>query len=260
MGLSSATLRAAFRKRRRAIVCGAEAQPLQSYIHPLSGAQLVMGRLDRKPYPVQGRYIAGWAATPDQALWFYRNFETERAARDFFNLCRASGPPLHPEFQDDAQVQEVYGWQNHFQFQSRALSIPEMEKVTQNIAGIFNINAPKIVCKLYAKKRTHAEALLAENVIKMYRPHLSMLLHEAAHLINDQVNQDKWVWHGPGFMRTYLSLLALFPQVAGDQDIEAQARAEHIAIADAKDVPSCALLQNWLQRQAADPKTMPSLI
>ncbi len=262
MSFSQGMLTEEFRKRRRGLLCERGLSLLQESTHPLSGARLVMARLDKKPYPEQGRYVTGWFLPGAQVLWFYRNFETAAHASRCFQQCQKDGPPLHQDFLYDEQVNAVYGWQDLFQFDSKKLTQPEMETVTQKLAAIFNISAPLVIYQPDKKKTTYAEALLAESKIKMYRPYLSMLLHEFAHLVNDQVNQDKWAWHGPGFMRSFLSILSLFPDLAGGKDIEQHARQAAIEIAEAQDVRSCAVLQDWLRRthQTDDLKTIPSLI
>lgn len=267
MAFTQGTLTEEFRKRRRALLPDAllpgGTQPvLATHTHPLSGAQLMLARLDKKPYPVQGRYVTGWALPGEEILWYYRNFQTEQQARGFFKECRKSGPPARGDFLYDGQVNQIYEWQRHFQYGSQALSLTQMQTLTHKLSDIFNMNAPTVLYKPQAKKTIHAEAVLAENTIKMYRPHLSMLLHEMAHLVNDQINQDRWAWHGPGFMRTYLSLLSLFPQIAGPKNIEMLATDAGIAIAPAEVVKSCALLKDWLkqQHQTDDPKRIPSLI
>lgn len=263
MALTKGVLTEEFRKRRRGLRLGEQLPLLLEHTHPLSGARLVVARIERKPWPVQGRYVAGWVAPDENVLWFYRNVETERQARLIFKDRREAGPPDRPHFHDDPQISAVYGWQDHFQFHSRPLALAEMESVTGKLAAIFNMKAPGVTYKPNSKRRCDAEAILDKNEIRMYRPYLSMLLHEFAHLLNDQVNCDKWAWHGPGFMRTFLSVLSLFPEVAGERDLEKLARESgQIKIADADDVPSCGVLKDWLRRthQTDDPSTIPSLI
>lgn len=263
MALSKGALTEEFRKRRRGLAPGGHVPLLQDYIHPLSHARLVMARIDRKPYPVQGRYIVGWLAPDEEILWFYRNIETERQARAVFKKCRDIGPPDQDHFHADPQVNAVYSWQDGFQFHSRQLYLDEMKDITGKLADIFNMEAPKVVYDPRSKRKCDAEALLDKNEIRMYRPYLSMLLHEFAHLLNDQINRDKWAWHGPGFMRTFLSVLTLYPEVAGKRDLEKLARdTKNIQIADENDVISCGVLKNWLQlnAQTDGPKIIPSPI
>ena len=263
MAFTKGALTEEFRKRRRGLSLGGHLPLLHEHIHPLSGARLVVARIERKPYPVQGRYVVGWVAPDEEVLWFYRNVETEKQARALFKKIRDAGPPDHDHFHEDPQVNDVYRWQDHFQFYSRQLPLDEMKSITGKLASIFNMEAPGVIYDPHSKRKCYAEAVLAKNEIRMYRPYLSILLHEFAHLLNDQVNRDKWAWHGPGFMRTFLSVLSLFPEVAGKQDIEKLALDLHdIEIADARDVPSCQILKDWLRRthQTDDPKTMPSLI
>ncbi len=263
MAFTKGALTEEFRKRRRGLSLGAHLPLIQEHIHPLSGARLIIAKIERKPYPVQGRYVVGWVAPEEQTLWFYRNVETERQARALFKNCRDSGPPDKNDFHYDPQMNPVYSWQDHFQFHSRQLQLAEMKTITSKLADIFNMEAPGVIYNPKSARKCDAEAMLDKNEIRMYRPYLSMLLHEFAHLLNDQVNRDKWAWHGPGFMRTYLSVLSLFPEVAGRQDLEKLARdTSQIKIADERDVPSCQILKDWLRRihQTDDPKTMPSLI
>lgn len=262
MAFSKGGLTETFRQRRRSLYPGVHLPLFQEHTHPLSGARLVTGKIGKKPYPVQGRYAVGWIAPDESILCFYRNVETERKARNVFARCREEGPPVHSRFFCDSQANDVYRWQDDFQFLSRPLDLDEMKKVTGALAAIFNMKAPEVSYRPDARKQYKAEAILDKSEIRMYHPHLSTLIHEFAHLLNDQVNGDKWVWHGPGFMRTFLSVLSLFPDIAGGQDIERLARNKNIRIADAADVPSCRHLENWLRRthQTDDPRTIPSLI
>lgn len=262
MDMPKGALTEEFRKRRGGLLPGTACTTLAQDTHPLSGARLVVARIERKPYPVQGRFVTGWIPADSETIWFYKNFETENKARKAFKDAQQDGPPLHRDFRQDPQVNDVYAWQDHFQYYSPQLTQPEMEKVCGKLAAIFNMEAPRVIYKPQPKKTVHAEAILDRNEIRMYRPYLSMLVHEMAHLINDQVNRDKWSWHGPGFMRTYLSVLSLFAQISGKMDIEARARAQAIEIADSKEVSSCAVLAHWLRRthHTDDPRTIPSLI
>ncbi len=263
MAFTKGALTEEFRKRRRGLSLGERLSLLYEHVHPLSGARLVVAKIERKPYPVQGRYVVGWLAPDEGTLWFYRNVETERQARTLLRNCRDAGPPNRDHFHYDPQVNPVYSWQDHFQFHSRQLALDEMKSITGKLATIFNMEAPNVIYEPRSGRRCEAEAILDKNEIRMYRPYLSILLHEFAHLLNDQVNRDKWAWHGPGFMRTFLSVLSLFPEVAGRLDLEKLARDTNgIKIADERDVPSSQILKDWLRRthQTDDPKTIPSLI
>ena len=263
MAFTKGALTEEFRKRRRGLSPGGHFSLLQEHMHPLSGARLIIAKIERKPFPVQGRYVVGWIAPDERVMWFYRNVETERQARTLFRSCRDAGPPNRNHFHYDPQMNPVYGWQDHFQFHSRQLSLEEMKSITGKLADIFNMEAPHVIYNPKTGRKCEAEAVLDKNEIRMYRPYLSILLHEFTHLLNDQVNRDKWAWHGPGFMRTFLSVLSLFPEVAGKLDLEKLARdTNEIKIADERDVPSCRILKDWLRRthQTDDPRTIPSLI
>ena len=246
-----------FRKRRRGLIPG-ESFPVElEHQHPFSGARLVYAKTGQKPRPVAGPYIVGWVPPGEQMMWFYRNFQTQQESIMFFMNQKVSGPPDHDDFKHDDQVNDVYGWEDAFRLKTKELALPQMNNVIRKLSDIFNIEAPGVTYKPGKKKKTYAEASLQHNEIIMYRPHLALLLHEFAHLVNDQVNQDKWAWHGPGFVRTYLSILALFPAIG---NFEGAAIKAGLKIANGTDVPASEHLQAWIDRDHAGktPNLMPS--
>lgn len=237
-----------FRKRRRGLILG-EALPLHlEYIHPYSGARLVFAKIDSKPRPIQGPYIVGWVAPGEEAVWFYRNFETQQASRAFFRQQKDMGPPDHNDFKNDGQVNNVYTFEKNIHQSSKKLTVPQMKKIVSDLSVIFNMTAPDVIYRPKPKSKTYAEADFEKNEIKMHRSNLTILLHEFSHLANNQINKDKWIWHGPAFVRTYLSILSLFPEIAANQDLEARAM-KTLKIANQSDVPACRVLQEWKTRQ-----------
>lgn len=260
MAFKKGDLAEAFRKRRRGLALGESLALQLEHQHPASGARLIFAKTEKKPRPVEGPYIVGWVAPDEQTVWFYRNFETQQQSLSFFRAHKKSGPPDHDDFKYDGQVNDVYGWEDSFRLRTKALDISGMEKIVVTLSDIFNIQAPGVSYKPGKKKKTYAEASLQDNEITMYRPNLALLLHEFAHLVNDQVNKDKWAWHGPGFVRTYLSILSLFPKVAGNKDLEALAVKKGISIAQENDIPASRQLRNWVQNNYPEgvPSIMPS--
>ncbi|MCM2344768.1 MAG: hypothetical protein NDJ24_09430 [Alphaproteobacteria bacterium] len=258
MGFKKGALSDIFRRRRSLIKINDDTPISEQHLHPLSGAVLVLTKIDSKPRPVQGRYAVGWLGEGRQHLWYYKNFQTEADARQFFERHKKDGPPQNNYFKQDQQVNEVYGWEHHFRLKTMALTIPQMEFVTGKLAQIFNMEAPVVTFKPGKKKKTYAEADLQNNKIIMYRPQLALLLHEMAHLVNDQVNQDKWAWHGPGFVRTYLSILSLFPIIAPAEKLEALARESGLSIAKENNVRASRLLRKWRDHCNGDPHCDPT--
>jgi len=249
-----------FRKRRRGLTLG-ESLPLTLvHKHPFSGAQLIFSRSDLRPRPVEGPYVVGWLPPGDQTMWFYRRFETQQESLAFFRMQQVKGPPDHEEFKYDDQMNDVYRWEDAFRLKTQELAPAAMKKVILNLSDIFNIEAPKVSYKPGKKKKTYAEACLQNNEIIMYRPNLALLLHEFSHLINDQVNHDKWTWHGPGFVRTYLSILSLFPDMVKDRDFEKEALAARISIAREEDIPASRHVRDWIDNHCAGkiPNLIPS--
>ncbi len=248
------------RRRRRMIL--EQSVPVESkYTHPATGARLIFAKINEKPRPASGPYVVGWLGADENKTWFYRNFQTRQESISFFIKQKNFGPPGHNHFRHDPQMNDVYRWEDHFRLQSRELSLPEMKRVVGKLSEIFNMEAPGVSYIPKQKSRTYAEAVLDDNHIIMYRPHLALLLHEFAHLVNDQVNRDKWAWHGPGFVRTYLSILSLFPEIAKDQDLEALAKQDGIKIARTNDIRASRHLQAWIRENYGDktPNLIPSL-
>lgn len=260
MAFSKGALTDEFRKRRRGLILGGSFPIQQEYKHPLSGARLIIAKIDKKPRPVEGPYIVGWAADDSEALWHYQNFETQQKAMAAFTKAQAKGPPTHGCFQDDPQYNDVMGWEAEFRDQTPELTIDQMSDVVTRLADIFNMAAPYIIYTPNPKNKVYGEAVLEDNVILMRRAHLAILLHEFAHLVNHQVNKDDWAWHGPGFMRTYLSVLSLFPKLAGDIEPHETAFQKKLSIANENDVPASHQLKNWVASHHAGkaPSFMPS--
>ncbi|QQG36473.1 MAG: hypothetical protein HYS17_01380 [Micavibrio aeruginosavorus] len=257
MTRKSGTLSEIFRRRRSLVKIHDGTPVYQQHLHPLSGASLILARTDARPRPVQGRYIVGWLVAESDRLWHYRNFQTETEARQFFENHKKSGPPQNQHFKNDRQVAEVYSWEHSFRLSTMALSVPQMESVVRKLSQIFNMEAPEVVFKP-KKRKVYAEADLENNKIIMYRPHLALLLHEMAHLVNDQVNKDKWAWHGPGFMRTYLGILSLFPILAKEGKLEELAREHGLSIAREQGVPASRLLRKWHNQCSNTPHCDPT--
>lgn len=257
MGLAKGTLSEIFRRRRTYVTINADTPVSEQHLHPLSGALLILTKIDKKPFPVQGRYAVGWLGEQQKKLWHYKNFQTEADARQFFEHHKKSGPPQNNYFKQDHQVNDVYGWEARFRLKTMALSVPQMEFITGKLSQIFNMEAPTIAFKPGKKKKVYAEANLQANKIIMYRPQLALLLHEMAHLVNDQVNKDKWAWHGPGFVRTYLSILSLFPIIADADKLEEQAREDGLSIARESSVPASRKLKKWRDQCGGKPHCDP---
>jgi|GEM_PF-3515116 len=261
MAFSKGVLTEEFRKRRRGLTLGASAPVEMQWTHPLSGARLILTKTDQKPKPVNGSYVVGWHAADDEkTLWYYKNFETREKAVAFFRAHEKTDPPTYNHFKSDPQVNDVYRWEALFREDSPTLKLKQMEDITTRLADIFNMEAPKIIYKPDRRNKVYAEAGLADNTITMRRANLAILIHEFAHLANDQFNKDVWVWHGRGFMRTYLSLMSLFPKLAGDKDPAALAKERKLDIAAERDVPVSRHLKAWLKQHHADapPNFMPS--
>ncbi len=260
MAFKKGDLAEIFRKRRRGLTLG-ETLPLTLvHKHPYSGAQLIFAKSEIRPRPVEGPYVVGWLPSGDQTMWFYRRFETQQESLAFFRVQKRKGPPDHDEFKYDDQMNDVYGWEGGFRLKTQELTLSEMKKVVASLSDIFNIEAPDVSYKPGKKKKTYAEASLQDNEIIMYRPNLALLLHEFAHLINDQVNQDKWAWHGPGFVRTYLSVLSLFPDMLKERNFEKEAITAHIKIAREEDIPASRHVRDWVENHCAGkiPNLIPS--
>lgn len=247
----------AFRRARDILRPGITLPVLLQKTHPLSGAHLILGKSPRKR--ASGSFIVGWQGALDNSMWYYKNFYTQREALCFFNKQFPLGPPVNAVFKDDSQVNKEYGWEAGFRLTTKKLTLPQMQEVTSSLSEIFNMAAPEIALK-ERKKKTYAEALLTENKINMYRENLAILLHEFSHLVNDQINKDQWAWHGPGFVRTYLAILSLFPEVGDVAYYEEQARNQGLLIADEDDVPACQMIKIWQNQPGGPPKTMESPI
>ena len=260
MALHKGALSAEFGRRRRGLTLGEALPVLADYEHPLSGARLILAKIERKPHPPNGVYIVGWLPPDETIMWFFKNFETQAQARAAFQAQKRIGPPVKNDFQYDPQMNDVYDWEDQFRLKTRELSLGEMRTLTSNLSEIFNVAAPDVVYKPGKKKKTYAEASLQDSVITMYRPNIALLLHEFAHLINDQINKDKWAWHGAGFMRTYLSILSLFPSIKEEEQLLSSALERKLRIANTEDVPACRLLQRWLKHHqtVGEPSTKPS--
>lgn len=252
-------LTSAFRRARDILKPGVTLPVLHEKTHGQTGARLVLGKIDRKPKPASGSYVVGWQAALDDSMWYYKNFYTQREALAFFNKQFPLGPPINAVFKEDSQVQKEYGWESRFRLTTKKLNLQQMREVTTSLSEIFNMAAPVVELK-EKKKKIYAEAVLSENRINMYRKNLAILLHEFAHLVNDQINQDKWAWHGPGFVRTYLSILSLFPEVGDVNYFEELARDQGLLIANDNDVPSCAIIKAWQYQAGGPPRTMESPI
>ncbi len=259
MAFEKGTLTETFRRRRRGFLPENEASFPFQHVHPASGAKLFFAKL-KKPPRGQGPYVVGWLPQSDAVTSFYKNFDEHAEALSFFHQARNGAPPVVNDFQYDPQMNDVYGWESAFRLKSRVLTQQSMERISARLADIFNMEAPGIEYRPNKKKRTYAEADLKRNVIQMYRPNLALLLHEFAHLVNDQVNKDNWAWHGPGFMRTYLAILSLFPKVGQHRNLEQTAREQGISIADEEDIPAIQCLKKWRSRQDSAPSTMPGPI
>lgn len=256
MTFEKGTLTEIFRRRRRGLVPEDQASLPFRHIHPPSGAKLFFAKL-KKPPRNQGPYVVGWLPQGEAVTSYYKNFSEHSEALAFFYQARDGTPPVINDFQRDPQMNNVYGWESDFRLKSRPLTKRSMERISARLADIFNMEAPGIEYRPNKKKRTYAEADLKRNVIQMYRPNLAILLHEFAHLVNDQVNKDNWAWHGPGFMRTYLAILSLFPKVGQHRNLEETAQAQGLSIADENDIPAIRCLKKWRSRQADEPSTIP---
>lgn len=253
------TLSEVFRRRRSLVKIKDDTPIYDRHLHPLSGALLVMARTETKPRPVQGRYIVGWLGEGLDTLWHYKNFQTETEARQFFENHKRSGPPQTRHFKNDRQVGEVYDWEHHFRLKTMALNLSQMESVVGKLSQIFNMEAPTVVFRP-KKRKVYAEADLEKNKIIMYRPNLALLLHEMAHLVNDQINKDKWAWHGPGFLRTYLGILSLFPVIATDRKLEELAQEHGLNIAKENSIPASRILRKWRNQCGSTPHCDPTPI
>lgn len=261
MAFQKGDLTTLFLRRRRRMIPEQSVSVESKYTHPATGARLIFAKIEKKPGPANGPYIVGWLATDEDNTWFYRNFQTQQESLSFFIKQKSFGPPDHDHFKYDPQMNDVYKWEGRFRMKSPALSLPEMNHVAGKLSEIFNMEAPKVSYNPMKKKKTYAEAALADNHIIMYRPNLALLLHEFAHLVNDQINRDKWAWHGPGFVRTYLSILSLFPKIAKDLDLETLAKEHGIKVARTTDIRASRHLQAWIRKNYGEetPSLIPSL-
>ncbi len=52
MAFTKGALTEEFRKRRRGLSPGGHFSLLQEHMHPLSGARLIIAKIERKPFPV----------------------------------------------------------------------------------------------------------------------------------------------------------------------------------------------------------------
>lgn len=197
--------------------------------HAPSGARLILARA--KTADGTPCYAVGWAACWQKNMRAYRTYPNPGKARVYFNRTRHKDPPQNSALCRDWQRNKVYGWEEDtLDKTTLTLDETQMKNVIRKISADFNLAAqPALRLSGAARDYSYYDAALDE--IGMGHRTLSALLHELAHAIDMRANGNRWAGHGPGFMRTLITLAAQYQYWQDEKDLEDSARKAGLKIA-----------------------------
>lgn len=191
--------------------------------HAPSGARLILAHVDdyakldpRPKHPFVLAWVAGWQKT----IRDYQTFSVKDRALESFNRMSRKNLPKTPDLARDFQRSAVYGWEAEHINKSnknRYMSRTAIEALVLSVSREFGIEPPKVVfaqgkdLKRMKKKQTYAiyyprDYKTRSHEILLRDRRISTVLHELAHAVNDEVNNDVLVGHSPAFIRTLLRL------------------------------------------------------
>lgn len=202
---------------------------VKQYDHELTGARLLL--LEAGAQGRTRRYIVGWAGDWQRTMRTYRAYPSLDKARVYFNRKARQDPPYTSALCRDWQRNKVYRWEEDTLDKAElALDAGQMRNVIRRISTDFNLAAQPTL-KLKNKEENYSYYDGLKNEIGMGHRSLSALLHELAHAIDMQMNQNFWAGHGPSFMRTLIMLAAHYQYWQDEQELEDSARKAGIKIA-----------------------------
>jgi hypothetical protein len=218
----------------------------ETHRHEISGARLYLTQTKAPFTDESGRhynrcYVVFWAAPWQKNMKDYEIFSTKKAAKKEFNYEKRKGPPLTPSLQRDFQVSKVYRWEGDtLDKNSMNLSPEQMQRVVKKISEDFNMVAPKIKYKTPKSSQQNPASYYYTHLNKILMRHkkLSYVIHEVAHAVDHQVNGNKWVDHGPSFVRTLIRLAEKYQYWHCPEELEKSAKKAGILVAPEDSLPN----------------------
>ncbi|WP_435640629.1 hypothetical protein [Micavibrio aeruginosavorus] len=220
-------------------------QEITGYDHPQSGARLVLGRIDGigvcdDKHTLDDPYVVVWIAPERTYVSNHMLFVSRDTAEFAYKILRKSknGPGMDKAFTKDWQKNRLYQWEyGNIDGHSQRLSDTQMRRVIERVSNDFNLAAPALEVDI-AKKPSEAVSYyyFQDHKIKMATRRLSDLLHELAHMVDDQVNHNVWSDHGPSFARTLIYIAEKYQWFNPDELIES-AEQYGLKIANMNDLP-----------------------
>ena len=223
---------------------GPSVEEIFSYTHPISGAKLIMGHIQKPATAPNGTvydepFVVAWVPPGRVNITQFSLYKHASVALKGYTRLRASaqGPGTHSAFTRDFQCAAVYAWETRILDRgSPQLDDEAIENMIWRVADDFNMAAPGVKVDINNKlKHPSSFYVPGKHRIRMRDRSLSHVLHEVAHAIDMTVNDNEWGAHGPSFVRT-LFVLAEKYQGFDAIALEKSARKAGLLVADLDDL------------------------